>query len=165
MSSKYKLTQDQLEQDSYKLTVHSLIDQAKKQGIKLLGVSTSMQVKNEKERNLATMADMLCAKGVRLALVNKDPHSNLDAFCAGAKYEYIPLFAQANLAELKNSYDLVLVNLAPIGLFADAMLQAKECDALLLAEKYSKTRHSQFDRLLGEIKDNKLNLLGVIANK
>lgn len=68
-----------------------------------------------------------------------------------------------DLEKMRNNHKYIIVNLPPISISSEAMEIARECDTLVLVEKYAHTKYSEFEKTLAIIKQENINLAGVIS--
>lgn len=67
--------------------------------------------------------------------------------------------------ELKNKYDIVILNVPPINIFANALKYAKICGNVILIERYLYSKHKGFQETLDLLKQNNIDLKGIITYK
>lgn len=58
---------------------------------------------------------------------------------------------------------IVFEQIEPLKVYADAILKAKECDAVILAERYNYTKFTEFEEMLRMLKEYKINIVGVVT--
>jgi capsular exopolysaccharide synthesis family protein len=73
-----------------------------------------------------------------------------------------PTFARL-IADLRRSFDYIIIDAPPMGIFTDANVLISRADAALLVVRAGKTRYALVDKLLEQLP--KERLLGVILNR
>src|SRR4030095_17019385 len=73
-----------------------------------------------------------------------------------------PTFARL-IAELRRSFDYIIIDAPPMGIFTDANVLISRADAALLVVRAGKTRFSVVERLLEQIPRERM--LGVVLNR
>ncbi|MBE9199396.1 polysaccharide biosynthesis tyrosine autokinase [Nodularia sp. LEGE 06071] len=68
------------------------------------------------------------------------------------------------MAELYNTFDLVIYDVPPMVGLADVNLIGSQTDGLLMVARIDKTDRSVFERAVAELKIAPINVLGVVAN-
>lgn len=66
--------------------------------------------------------------------------------------------------ELRKRYDYIIVDSAPIGVVADALSIAQNVDSVLFIVKHNGTHKDLLDESLKQLKYNRINSIGIIAN-
>ncbi len=69
------------------------------------------------------------------------------------------------LAELKQNYDMVLIDTPSALMLSDAKIVASKCDGVLLVVEYGKVKRAAAKRVKEELAHVKAKLLGVVLNK
>lgn len=69
------------------------------------------------------------------------------------------------LKENHDKYDIIFVMLEPVNVFADALGCAKLCDSIIMIERYLYSKYNEFEKSLVYLKDNDINIDGVITYK
>lgn len=69
------------------------------------------------------------------------------------------------LDELKQNYDLIIVDTPPILMLTDAKILAAKCDGVLLVIEYGKVKRKAAQKVREELMLAKSNLIGVVLNK
>ncbi|SFL10741.1 capsular exopolysaccharide family [Paenibacillus sp. 1_12] len=69
------------------------------------------------------------------------------------------------LAELKNSYDLIIIDTPPVLMLTDAKVVASKCDGVLLVVEYGKVKRREGKKVKDELMLAKAKLIGVVLNK
>lgn len=67
------------------------------------------------------------------------------------------------LKENYDKYDVIFVMLEPVNVFADALSCAKLCDSIIMIERYLYTKYNKFEKSLMYLKNNDINVAGVIT--
>lgn len=70
-----------------------------------------------------------------------------------------------NKASDEKKTELDFCELKPITCFAEALAAAKECDSVILSEKYGYTYYSEFDKCTKLLEDNNIPIAGVTIVK
>lgn len=66
---------------------------------------------------------------------------------------------------LREVYDYIIVDTAPLGLVIDAAIVAKECDGALIVVEAGKIKYRQVQNVKKQIENSGCNVLGVVLNK
>jgi hypothetical protein len=157
--------------------VHRIIDAKKKYNQKYFAIAPSCPDENymnslcEKlgsafytQNQKVLIADIKC-EGDRI-----DENSAAD-ICKGeyfdsVKLDYIKAEAfDAFLTEQAENYDIILVKLPPIQIFAQALEYAKVCRKVFLTVRYLYSTHKDIDRIMALSQNNQIDICGAIALK
>lgn len=69
------------------------------------------------------------------------------------------------LAELKENYDLVIIDTPPVLMLTDAKVIASKCDGVLLVMEYGRVKRNEAKKVKEELMLAKAMLIGVVLNK
>lgn len=69
------------------------------------------------------------------------------------------------MEDLLKTYDLVLVDTAPVGVLVDAVAIAKFCDGALLVVSYGQGKHKEISEAVEHIKQTGCKMLGAVLNE
>lgn len=69
------------------------------------------------------------------------------------------------LASVRDVYDYVIIDTAPLGLVIDGAIVAKECDGAIVVVEAGKVKYKQIQAVKKKIEDSGCNVLGVVLNK
>ncbi|MDT7540256.1 MAG: tyrosine-protein kinase [Acidobacteriota bacterium] len=83
------------------------------------------------------------------------PRDNVAELLSGPKFSVV-------LAELRKSFDYILIDAPPLGIFSDASVLINRADAALVVVRSGKTRYAALDRVLEPLPRERL--LGVVLN-
>lgn len=72
---------------------------------------------------------------------------------------------QKMIKTLREVYDYIVVDTAPLGLVIDAAIVAKECDGALIVVEAGKIKYRQVQNVKKQIENSGCNVLGVVLNK
>lgn len=72
---------------------------------------------------------------------------------------------QKMLKSLREVYDYIIIDTAPLGLVIDAAIVAKECDGALIVVEAGKIKYRQVQHVKKQIENSGCNVLGVVLNK
>jgi Mrp family chromosome partitioning ATPase len=72
---------------------------------------------------------------------------------------------QTRLAELRQEFDHVLIDIPPVNLFAEGVMLSKMSDGLILVVKAHSTRREVAQKVVKELKAAKVRLLGAVLNE
>ncbi len=72
---------------------------------------------------------------------------------------------QKMMKSLREVYDYIIIDTAPLGLVIDAAIVAKECDGAMLVVEAGKIKYRQVQNVKNQIQDAGCDVLGVILNK
>jgi len=92
----------------------------------------------------------------RFLACGPSPINPADVF-ESARFEQI-------LREVRTAYDLVVIDCAPVMLFADALLLGPRTDGLVLVYKAGRTARGALKRAKDQLQNVRTNLLGVVLN-
>jgi capsular exopolysaccharide synthesis family protein len=71
----------------------------------------------------------------------------------------------ALLAELRNSYDVILIDTPPVLKLTDAKIVASKCDGVLLVLRHGKVKREIAKQVKEDLAQVNANLLGIVMNK
>jgi capsular exopolysaccharide synthesis family protein len=102
-------------------------------------------------------------------VVQKTPTKNLDILLSGPvppnPDELIESpKAQLMFQELRKKYDYIVMDTPPIGLFGDAILLNKYCDATVFVVRHNFTRKKEMVSSLNEVESNNLKNVFILYN-
>jgi capsular exopolysaccharide synthesis family protein len=69
------------------------------------------------------------------------------------------------LAHLRDEYDYVIVDAAPVLPVADATVAAAGCDGVIMVARHGKTRRDQLQQAASTMRDTQTPVLGVVLNR
>ena len=69
------------------------------------------------------------------------------------------------LASVRDVYDYVIIDTAPLGLVIDGAIVAKECDGAIVVVEAGKVKYKQIQAVKKKIEDSGCNVLGVVLNR
>ena len=72
---------------------------------------------------------------------------------------------QKLLASVRDIYDYIIIDTAPLGLVIDGAIVAKECDGAIVVVEAGKVKYKQIQTVKKKIEDSGCNVLGVVLNK
>lgn len=72
---------------------------------------------------------------------------------------------QKMLKSLREVYDYIIIDTAPLGLVIDAAIVARECDGALIVVEAGKIKYRQVQRVKAQIEDSGCPVLGAVLNK
>ncbi len=113
--------------------------------------------------------DLLLEQGDRHRTIHRTAIPSLDVICAGqSDQEPASVFDAAAIGRLiaqwKRTYDLIIVDCAPIIPVSDPMLLSAEVDGTLLVVRAGKTPQEVVTRAVDIMKASSAHLLGVVLN-
>jgi capsular exopolysaccharide synthesis family protein len=116
------------------------------------------------------LSDVLVKKGSMNSEIADTAITNLSVMTSGA----VPLNSSELLAskqfdlllnEMKQAYDVILIDTPPALSAMDAKIVAAKCEGVLLVVEYHKVKSDAARRLVEDLSSVKANLLGVVLNK
>src|SRR5690625_2668229 len=75
----------------------------------------------------------------------------------------LPKFRQL-FADLKEDYDIILIDTPPVGIFPDALLLSPLCDQLLYVCQFNRVNKTQIRKLMEKVEMTKIDVGGLILN-
>ena len=72
---------------------------------------------------------------------------------------------QKMLKSLREVYDYILIDTAPLGLVIDAAIVSRECDGALIVVEAGKIKYRQVQKVKAQIEDSGCPVLGAVLNK
>ena len=72
---------------------------------------------------------------------------------------------QKMLKSLREVYDYIIIDTAPLGLVIDAAVVARECDGALIVVEAGKIKYRQVQKVKAQIEDSGCPVLGAVLNK
>jgi capsular exopolysaccharide synthesis family protein len=120
--------------------------------------------------NKIGLANILVRKGRMNSEITETAITNLSVITSGAETMNSSELLASNqfdllLDELKQSYDVILIDTPPALSVMDAKIIAAKCDGVLLVVEYHKVKSDAARRLVEDLSSVKANLLGVVLNK
>lgn len=70
---------------------------------------------------------------------------------------------QLDDSDENKDYDFIFVNLLPVDRHFAALQTAMKCGNMVLLEKYTRTKHRDFDLLLNLLRQNEIHVCGVVT--
>lgn len=71
---------------------------------------------------------------------------------------------EALIEKLKDSYDYIIIDTAPVGIVSDALSVGRISDGVLIVVKEKSTTYHDFERVVDALKLAEITLLGVVLN-
>lgn len=72
---------------------------------------------------------------------------------------------QKTVKSLREVYDYIIMDTAPLGLVVDGAIVAKECDGALIVVEAGRIKYRQVQNVKAQLESSGCNVLGVILNK
>ncbi len=167
-NNSYKLDRNQKLLQSYKYVANSIIEIKNTNSYNVIGISSSLNYKESKYIAVKNVYNQLIDKGLDALLINAElePESNSLVNKKGKIWE----FKNLNVNDMKNiileekeKRDLILINIPPILIMADALEYSKLCDSIILLERYSYSKYRDYENTIAQLNDNNINISGVIT--
>lgn len=102
--------------------------------------------------------EQILVKKDNIHYIKSSEDSNSVSLLSSVRYKLL-------LQELKEKYDYILLDAPSLEPNIDALLVAKESDAVILVIEGGKNKKGELERALLRLKNNNINLLGAILNK
>lgn len=174
IKSNYSIDKKAKSKQAIMYASNAIIDLLSRIDKNIIAVSSSIKDKEYRLHIMRNIASEIEGLGKKTALINIDfsnktvEEDEIDS--KGNLYKRTvvnPSVKEFNLLvdELKNKYDVVIVNVPPIRVFSNALQYAKICENIILIEKYLYTRYNEFEETLDLLKQNYVNVLGIITYK
>lgn len=115
------------------------------------------------------LADLLAGARDLRQTIQATSTANLDLLSAGTRDARVPekLSAQAMikvLADVRDSYDVIILDTAPAVVAGDGLALANKCDASILVVRAMQDKRGLVARIKNELADSRSELLGVVVN-
>ncbi len=115
------------------------------------------------------LADVLAGTHTLSGVVQRTPDRKVDVVTAGSRekrdFERLSTDLMTSiLREAKDTYDLVLVDAAPLVVSGDGMGLAARCDASILVVRAMQEKRGMVARLRNDLADARAELLGILVN-
>ncbi|MCB5940195.1 hypothetical protein LJB68_01270 [bacterium 210820-DFI.6.52] len=155
-----RLTREEKLAESRQFAANQILQFYREKGAHCLAVTTSTRLQSEKEQVFLDLGERLESQGVRLIQFTDGKESLAQP---------IPGVEQiAGLAELKqflteNVETCYLLDVPPLSLFANAVEAARLTDGVVFIEKYGSTKHDAFERCLALLKQETVQVCGVVT--
>lgn len=106
------------------------------------------------------LADVICATNVsKLHVAIAGPTTpNPTELLSGERFHKM-------IESLKDVYDYIILDTAPLGLVIDGAIVAKECDGAVIVVEAGKVKYRQIQDVKKKIEGSGCNILGVVLNK
>lgn len=169
----YRLNKKDTQTQAVSYCAHNLLDVAEQKQYKVFAVSTSTQFKQYKEEMCRQTAAFLCQNGHKVTIIRLDWKEDANSKTEIQRDAYTDIcacnlsteaFVELLLKE-RESADLVLVDMPPVALLSQALEYAKQCDTVLLVEKYAYSKYKEFEKTLCILKEHGLQVCGVVSYK
>lgn len=142
--------------------------------INVLSISSSIKDKNTETNIISDIVSQIIKLDKKVAFIDisfsgeETKESNIDSSDSLYKKTIVnPETKKLSLLidELKNKYDIVIVNIPPVRIFANALQYAKICGNIILIERYLYSKHKNFQETLDLLKQNNVDIKGIITYK
>lgn len=155
MDSKNKLSNDRLLNESIGFVSNKILNDCKEKNI-MVGFTSSIDSKNH---------DLIIEKIVdsvnqNLQKYNKSVNWFKEDFDDKSIYEI-----HDKLSELKNKSEVTLIKAKSVNVYSDTVEILKCCDIIISVEQYGKSRYLNFEDMIERLRENSLNINGIIACK
>ena len=106
------------------------------------------------------LADVICATNVsKLHVAIAGPATpNPTELLSGERFHKM-------IESLKDVYDYIILDTAPLGLVIDGAIVAKECDGAVIVVEAGKVKYRQIQDVKKKMEGSGCNILGVVLNK
>jgi capsular exopolysaccharide synthesis family protein len=114
-----------------------------------------------------TLPDLVAADEIDLGIRQINPNLHLLTTGGSVKKptEMIERIAYAPFLErLKRSFDIVILDTPPAGIFPDALLLARHCAEVLYITKFNSVRRSLVKKTIGKFEETGAVVLGLVLN-
>lgn len=168
-----KLKKSSKIEQSYLYTANKIFDISKSKKINVVGISSSFTDKKSVDIICRNICKRICKKEIKTCLIsaNIDLSSNkcsldetLDGNLKIIKSQNISSENLEKLISEEKSSSFVVINLAPVNIFAQALEHAKICKNIILVEKYCYSKYKDFENTIDILKLNGVDILGIIAH-
>lgn len=158
---------------SYLYISNSILDILKDKEIKVIGITSSFVDKKSKSIICENICKNICDKGYKVCLItayvdiNSKNYNLHEIVEKNIKIIRTQNISENKLQELINKEEedsVVVVDISPINIFAQALEYAKVCKSVILVEKYCHSRYDEFENTLDILKQNNINALGIITH-
>ncbi|MGL4624104.1 MAG: polysaccharide biosynthesis tyrosine autokinase [Culicoidibacterales bacterium] len=134
---------------------------------------------NIRQPKVHTFFDLENTQGLTTLLEGQDTLENLkvqtnrngiDVLVSGPNVEHPDeIFSSENFSQLlrkaKGRYDFVLIDSAPVLMYADTLSLIQKVDAAVLVSRHNKIKMGQLQKTKGDLMELQVNVLGIIANQ
>lgn len=116
------------------------------------------------------ITDYLANKATKEEIIQKNVKEKYDVITAGSKVPLPTKILESQklvdfINELKKEYDYVLIDVAPLLLFADTIVISKFVDAFIYIVAINESKRNEIKEAEKIIKSNKLNVVGTLITK
>ncbi|MDR1628419.1 MAG: hypothetical protein LBR79_06580 [Oscillospiraceae bacterium] len=157
---------------SYLYVSNAILDISANREINVIGMASSFTDKKGKDTICENVCENICKQGNKICLITADIDINDKNYdlneTAGdgfkkIKTQNISVNKLKELVEKEKNNDLVIINLPPVNIFAQALEYAKICKNILLIEKYCHSKYDEFENTIDILKQNNIAVLGIIT--
>ena len=172
IKSNYSIDKNAKSKQAIMYASNAIIDLLSRIDKNIIAVSSSIKDKESRLHIMCNIASEIAGLDKKTALINIDFSNETveedEIASKGNLYKRTvanPSVKEFNLLvdELKNKYDVVIVNVPPIRVFSNALQYTKICENVILIEKYLYTKYKEFEETLDFLKQNYVNVLGIIT--
>ena len=158
---------------SYLYISNSILDILKDKEIKVIGITSSFVDKRTKGIICENICKNICGKGDKVCLItayvdinnkNYNLHEIVENNIKIIRTQNISENKLQELIDKEKEDSVVVVDLSPINIFAEALEYAKVCKNVILVEKYCHSRYDEFENTLDILKQSNINTLGIITH-
>ena len=156
---------------SYLYISNAILDTLKNREVKVIGITSSFIDKKSKDIICENICKRICKKDIQICLIDSYIDINNKNYTLNeSRSESLKIIKTQNikvnkLEELigkESNNSLVIINLPPINIFAEALEYAKICKNIILIEKYFHSKYSDFENTLDILNQNNISVLGII---
>ena len=132
--------------------------------LRLPSIHKKLKIKNRKG-----ITDLI-SKQVSFEEAVQTPIDNIDVITAGTKTPFASEFLQSHalqqfIKSKRSSYDLILLDCAPIGLVTDGMIVSKMCDGTVFVVSSNVNERKDLVRAKEELEQMEVNVIGLVMTQ
>ena len=162
--TEYKLNKEQKLEQSYIYLANTILNLNNNNNSKFICVTSSMENRMDKYLIAKNICNQIRKNGKNVLLLNVDTHyekcdiSN-DMDINGMSSKKLKKVFDDN----RDKYDIVLINVPSVRLFANTIECAKLCDGTIIVERYLYTKYKDFEDTILRLKENNIKIYGLIT--
>ena len=162
----YKLNKKQKLEQSYIYVANTIYNVMNDKGSKIVCFTSSLSNKLDKYLILKNVHGKMLNNGKNVLFINTDEcvKDNSDVNFMNIN-DCSKKILQDVLNDNKDKYDMIMVNAAPVRLFANAVEYAKLCDSTIIMERYLYSRYSDYESTILKLNQNNVKISGVVTYK
>lgn len=168
---RYIARKQERRKQGYKYISNAIIKMCEEDNISPIGITSSIDKSTQKYDICRNICIEICENGRNVVLINADMRfnqsKNIKSYHEGFREISLVDFKVSELRcilkEEKDKGDIIIVNIPPVIVLADALEYAKVCENILLIERYSYSKYKDYEKTILLLKRSEVVISGAIA--